>query len=118
MPYNRGDVVSVLQGSVEPHHAWEQLPIVKDVVSAFYLHLEVDDQPGVLAQVAQVLGLQNVSIRSVSQKGQGGRARLVLITHNAPESRMIAAVAMIRGLGFVRAAPRAIRVLESEEDAA
>ena len=36
----------------------ERLEIVEDVESAFYLHLEVADRPGVLAQVAQILGLQ------------------------------------------------------------
>ncbi len=33
-------------------------PLVTDVESAFYLHLEVADRPGVLAQVAEILGLQ------------------------------------------------------------
>ena len=37
----------------------------------FYLHLEVADRPGVLAQVAEVLGMQGASIKSVVQKGLG-----------------------------------------------
>ncbi len=109
-----GDVISVLHGADEPRHAWQQLPISTDVESGFYLHLEVDDQPGVLAQVAQVLGLQNVSIRSVAQNGIGDGARLVIITHRAPEAAMQAAFGMIRGLGFVRGEPRAIRVFDEE----
>ena len=32
------------------------LEIVNDVESAFYLHMEVADRPGVLAQVAELLG--------------------------------------------------------------
>ncbi len=64
-----GDVISVLHGADEPRHAWRTLPKADEVWSAFYLYFEVDDHPGVLAQVAQVLGLQNVSIRSVAQKG-------------------------------------------------
>ena len=43
------------------------LEIVQDVVSAFYLHLEVADEPGVLAQVAQVLA-------AAGRVGQVGRA--------------------------------------------
>ena len=39
--------------------------------SAFYLAMEVDDQPGVLAQVAEVLGMQGASIKSVLQRGPG-----------------------------------------------
>lgn len=109
-----GDVISVLHGADEPLHAWRKLPKSTAVESGFYLHLEVDDQPGVLAQVAQVLGLQNVSIRSVAQKGMGDGARLVIITHRAPEAAMEAAFGMIRGLGFVRGEPRAIRVFDEE----
>ncbi|MFT4034661.1 MAG: homoserine dehydrogenase [Patulibacter sp.] len=110
-----GDVISVLHGADEPRHAWRPLPKADEVWSAFYLYFEVDDQPGVLAQVAQVLGLQNVSIRSVAQKGIGDGASLVMITHRAPESAMAAAIGMISGLGFVRGEPRAIRVFDEEE---
>lgn len=109
-----GDLISVLHGAAEPLHAWAPLRKADAVESGFYLHLEVDDQPGVLAQVAQVLGLQNVSIRSVAQKGMGDGARLVIITHRAPESAMQAAFGMIGGLGFVRGEPRAIRVFDEE----
>jgi homoserine dehydrogenase len=109
-----GDVISVLHGADEPKHAWVQLPKAPDVESAFYLHFDVDDEPGVLSQVAQVLGLQKISIRSVAQKGEGGAARLVMITHRAPESAMAAAIGMIGGLGFVRGEPRAIRVFDEE----
>lgn len=110
-----GDVISVLHGADEPRHAWLQLPKADEVWSAFYLYFEVDDEPGVLAQVAQVLGLQNVSIRSVAQQGIGDGASLVMITHRAPESAMAAAIGMISGLGFVRGEPRAIRVFDEED---
>ncbi|MBJ7471804.1 MAG: homoserine dehydrogenase [Solirubrobacteraceae bacterium] len=109
-----GDLISVLHGADEPKHAWVTLPKAADVDSAFYLHFEVDDEPGVLSQVAQVLGLQKISIRSVAQKGSGDGARLVMITHRAPESAMAAAIGMISGLGFVRGEPRAIRVFDEE----
>ena len=55
--------------------------------SAFYLHLEVADRPGVLAQVAEILGLQGASIKSVVQKGLGDDARLVMVMHPVLESR-------------------------------
>ena len=61
--------------------------IVDDVESAFYLHLEVADRPGVLAQVAELLGLQGVSVRSVVQKGLGDNARLVMVMHPRRSSR-------------------------------
>jgi homoserine dehydrogenase len=88
------------------------LPIVQDVTSGFYLHLEVADEPGVLAQVAHVLATQEVSVKSVVQKGLGDQARLVMVVHPVLESRFAAAMELIGQLDTMRAPPRAIRVLE------
>jgi homoserine dehydrogenase len=94
--------------------ATERLELVQDVVSAFYLHLEVADEPGVLAQVAQVLAVQDVSVKSVVQKGMRDQARLVMVVHPVLESRFAAAMELIAGLEIMRAPPRAIRVIEEE----
>jgi homoserine dehydrogenase len=109
-----GDVVSAMIPPASTPETIEQLPIVADARSAFYLAMEVDDQPGVLAQVAEVLGLQGASIRSVIQRGLGDQARLVMVLHPLLESRFYAAVRMIGQMAFVRAEPRAIRVLDEE----
>jgi homoserine dehydrogenase len=109
-----GDVISAMIPPAQTPPTRERLPIVEDVESAFYLHIEVADRPGVLAQVAQVLGLQGVSIKSVVQKGLGENARLVMVTHPILESRFFAALEMIAGLDFMRSRPRAIRVIEAE----
>jgi len=84
------------------------------VVSAFYLHLEVADESGVLAQVAQLLALQDVSVKSVVQMGLRNQARLVMVVHPVLESRFFAAMELISRLDVLRAPPRAIRVLEQE----
>src|SRR5919106_1248866 len=107
-----GDVISAMIPPPSlPPPAVEQ-PIVTDVEFSFYLHLEVADRPGVLAQVAEILGLQGVSIRSVVQKGLGDEARLVMVMHPVLESKFRAAVQLISRLGFVREPPRVIRVIE------
>jgi homoserine dehydrogenase len=107
-----GDVISaMIPPPTLPPPAIEQ-PIVTDVESAFYLHLEVADRPGVLAQVAEILGLQGVSIKSVVQKGLGEDARLVMVMHPVLESKFRAAVDLIARLDFVRSPPRVIRVIE------
>jgi homoserine dehydrogenase len=107
-----GDVVSAMIPPPSlPPPAVEQ-PIVTDVEFSFYLHLEVADRPGVLAQVAEILGLQGVSIRSVVQKGLGQEARLVMVMHPVLESKFRAAVELISRLDFVREPPRVIRVIE------
>jgi len=109
-----GDVISAMIPPAQTPPTRERLEIVDDVESAFYLHMEVADRPGVLAQVAQVLGLQGVSIKSVVQKGLGENARLVMVAHPILESKFYAALEMIAGLDFMRARPRAIRVIEAE----
>jgi len=109
-----GDVVSLIAPPAPTPEPTTALEVVGDVVSSFYLHLEVADEPGVLAQVAQILGMQGASIKSVVQKGLGADARLVMVIHPILESRFFAARDLIGGLGFVRAAPRAIRVIEEE----
>ncbi len=109
-----GDVISAMIPPASTPPTSSNLEIVQDVVSAFYLHLEVADQPGVLAQVAQVLALQDVSIKSVVQKGLGDQASLVMVAHPVLESRFYAAMELIAGLDVMRAPPRAIRVLEEE----
>src|SRR6476469_3399878 len=77
-----GDVISAMIPPASTPETSESLPIVEDVSNAFYLSMEVDDQPGVLAQVAEVLGMQGASIKSVVQRGiPGGRARLVMVIH-------------------------------------
>jgi len=90
------------------------MEIVADNVSAFYLHLEVADEPGVLATVAQMLAAHDVSVKSVVQKGLGNQARLVMVLHPVLESRFFAAAEEIAGLDVLRAPPRWIRVLEEE----
>jgi homoserine dehydrogenase len=109
-----GDVVSAMIPPASTPETTEALPVVNDVESAFYLHMEVADRPGVLAQVAELLGMQGASIRSVVQKGLGENARLVMILHPLLESRFYAAVRLISQLDFMRATPRAIRVIDEE----
>jgi homoserine dehydrogenase len=109
-----GDVVSILAGEAPVHEARERLPIVTDVTSSFYLHLEVADRPGVLAKVARILGDNEVSVKSVVQRGMGDDARLVMVVHECLESRFAKALEQIAELDDLRSAPRAIRVIEEE----
>ena len=109
-----GDVVSVMTGGARPPAPPLQLPLVEDVQSAFYVHLEMADRPGVLAAVTKVLGDHAVSLKSVVQRGLGENARLVMVTHPVLESRLRAALAQVGNFDFMRSEPRAIRVIEEE----
>jgi homoserine dehydrogenase len=109
-----GDVISAMIPPASTPPTTAALEITQDVESAFYLHMEVADRPGVLAQIAQLLGLQGASVKSVVQQGLGENARLVMVTHPILESRFYAAVELIAGLDFLRARPRAIRVIDEQ----
>lgn len=109
-----GDIISAMIPPASTPEVTDNLAILDDVESAFYLHLEVADRPGVLAQIAEILGLQGASIKSVVQKGLGDNARLVMVVHPILESRLFAAVDLIGALTFIRSAPRAIRVIEEQ----
>jgi homoserine dehydrogenase len=109
-----GDVVSVMTGGARPPAPPLKLRLLDDVASAFYVHLEVADRPGVLAAVTRVLGEQGVSIKSIVQRGVQQNARLVMVTHQVPESRLRTAIELLQASEFIRSTPRTIRVIEEE----
>jgi homoserine dehydrogenase len=109
-----GDVVSILAGEAPVHETRTELPIVADVSSSFYLHLEVADKPGVLARIAAILGDHEVSVKSVVQRGHDEDARLVMVIHECLESRFAEALAALEELEDLRGRPRSIRVIEEQ----
>ncbi len=109
-----GDVISAMIPPASTPETTQSLEIIDDVKSSFYLHMEVADRPGVLAQVAMILGEHGASIKSVVQKGLGERARLVMVVHPVLESQFFAGMEEIAGLDFLRSRPRAIRVIDEE----
>jgi len=109
-----GDVISAMIPPATTPQTTQELPLVEDVESAFYIHLEVADRPGVLAQIAEILGMQGASVKSVLQQGLGERARLIMVLHPILESRFYAALRLIGQLDFMRSPPRAIRVIDEE----
>jgi homoserine dehydrogenase len=115
-----GDLISTMRpDSVPPTRVGQDppaapLPLVGDVESAFYIHIELADRPGALAAVAQALGDQGASIKSVVQRGLGERARLTMVIHPLAESQLRKALESIGQLDFLRSTPRAIRVIEEE----
>jgi homoserine dehydrogenase len=89
-----------------------------DVRSAYYLRVTAQDRPGVLSQVAGILGRHDISIATVIQKGRGGAAAVpvVMMTHEAIERNMRAALDEIDRLAVV-AAPTVLLRVEAQEAA-
>jgi len=78
----------------------------------YYLRVTAQDRPGVLSRVAGILGDNDISISNVIQKGRGTREAVpvVMLTHEARERDMRAALAKIDRLRDVAAATTMIRV--------
>ncbi len=86
----------------------------EDLLSAYYLQIEVLDEPGVLAAVANEFGKHSVSIRSMEQEGLGDAARIIFITHMAREVSVEACLDGLRALSAVRRVVSVLRVIGSE----
>ena len=84
---------------------------IDEVRSEYYLNLEVADRPGVLHSVAGVFAEHGVSIRSMEQEGLGAEARLVFITHEAPESAIQATLRDLKDLDAVERIASMLRVV-------
>ena len=84
-----------------------------ELETRYYLRLNVADQPGVLAQVAKVLGEHLISISSVIQKAADSvaqTAEIVIMTHPAKEAAMQQALRELEHLAVVKAVSNFIRV--------
>ena len=79
---------------------------VSDLDSSFYLHLEVADRPGVLASIAEVLGRNELSVKSVVQRGLGDEARLVMVLHRALRAALLRGGRRDRGARVHARSPR------------
>ena len=83
-----------------------------EIRSAYYLRVMAMDRPGVLAQVAGILGHHDISLVSVLQKqrAHGEAVPVVMMTHDARERDMRAALASIDKLAVVTSRTTMIRV--------
>ena len=81
--------------------------------SAYYVSVQVADEPGVLATVASVFGENDISIQTMEQEGMEKEARLVFITHEAEESSLEGVLTQLSKLSCVEKLGTVIRVLEA-----
>ena len=80
---------------------------------AYYLRLEVSDQPGVMAEVAQTFAKRDISIEAVIQReppADQSTAQIILLTEQCAESEVNAALEHIQTMGAVVSPVTRIRV--------
>ncbi|MGB8407265.1 MAG: homoserine dehydrogenase [Mycobacterium sp.] len=103
-----GDVVMAarnrVQGGRGPRESkYAKLPIapIGDIVTRYYVSMNVNDIPGVLSSVAAEFGKREVSIAEVRQEGlvddegQPAGARIVVVTHRATDAALSETVAAL-----------------------
>ena len=86
-----------------------------ELISKYYIRLEISDKPGVLAQIAKVLGEQEIGIQTVLQKGSDPDihvAEIVITTHPARESDIQKSLVLLRQLEVVRTVNNLVRIEE------
>ncbi|WP_025771130.1 homoserine dehydrogenase [Thioalkalivibrio sp. HK1] len=88
------------------------LPI-EEARTSFYLKMLASDRPGVLADIAKILGESGISIEAVVQpeppKG-ASLAKLVMLTHRVREGQVRAAVAKVEALQVIEGSVTSIRM--------
>lgn len=114
-----GDIIDVFRNIVHGScgkigcSCYKELPVkdISETKSKFFLRIEALDKQGVLANIASVLGNNDVSIAQVVQKSRkDGVAELVIITDVVAEKNFNDAMTVFNGLSVVKEIAGVIRV--------
>jgi homoserine dehydrogenase len=95
-----------------PHECSGAVAPIEEVVSQYFVRLNVTDKPGVLARIATIFGESNIGISSVIQpEGHEGKSvPLIFMLHYATNGAAMKALAKIAKLPAVKGKPVMIRV--------
>jgi homoserine dehydrogenase len=106
-------------GCLEEHIKPLAILPMDELVTCYYLRFDAQDSPGVLSMISGVLGDNNISIKSVHQKGRSstGLVPIVMITHMAREASIQAALDKISSTQSVVGNPVIIRIEEQAQGA-
>jgi homoserine dehydrogenase len=112
-----GDIVAAsrnkLTGTRAPSESnYAELTVrpIGESLTRYHISLDVAEKPGVLATVAGVFAQHEVSIATVRQSGREDDAKLVIVTHSAPDAALAATVEALSRLDIVRSIASVLRV--------
>lgn len=124
------DVVDVVRamtvdpGNRVPHLAFQpselsDLPVLamEDVETSYYLRMQAEDKPGVLAHIAGILGDAGISIEAMQQKQSAEsetHVTLVMLTHKVLEGQMNQAISKIEAMDSINGTITRIRMEQLE----
>jgi homoserine dehydrogenase len=95
-----------------PHELDGTVVPIDEVVSRYFVRLDVVDVPGTLARIATIFGEADIGISSVIQPEghEGASVPLILMLHDAPNGAVAKALRTIGSLKVVKGTPVMIRV--------
>lgn len=107
------DFSSYFQPEIET--SWADVNEVASWQSPYYLHLIVNDTPGVIGHIGTIFGEHNISIRSLIQKDtKKDEASIVIITHQAQKANMDKAIEKLQKSAFLKELKAALHIFQPE----
>ena len=110
------DVIDVMRGGVVPNLGFTDLQEIEivpisEIVTSYYLRLQVADERGVMARLTTILSEHDISIEALIQKdARGGNAEIVLVTDEVKESAVDTALLDLESLEEVLGNVSRIRI--------
>ncbi|MCB4744985.1 MAG: ACT domain-containing protein, partial [Sulfurovum sp.] len=113
------DIVDIVRGNQGPMLGYKKglesglkLLSKEQIVTQYYLRMEVDDQSGVLATITSKLGEFDISIESMLQQpiDKNGVATLLFTTHKTQENKMQKAIKALESLTVVNGSIAMMRI--------
>ena len=111
-PNQQGDISQLYSWQPGNGESWA-IKSMDDLISRYYLRLNVADQPGVLALIAQILGDGQISIASVLQKAADQAeqtAEIVITTHPSREAAVQKSLRAMADLTVIRKVNNLLRI--------
>jgi len=113
------DIVDIARGNIYPAFGipvadLQDIPAIPTDkhMGTYYIRLRVDDRPGVMADITGELAREDVSIKSILQRGKalGGGVYIVLTTHHHEEAAVVATLKHFTQLECVLETPTMLRI--------
>jgi len=95
-----------------PHERDGVVMPIDDIISRYFVRLDVVDVPGTLAKISRIFGDAEIGISSVIQPEghEGESVPLIFMLHDAPNGAVSTALKKIAALRVIKGAPVMIRV--------
>jgi len=87
---------------------------IEETTNKYYISVNTANTPGVLGELGQIFGRNNINLTSIIQKGilEDGSARIVLLTEDALEKNVNKAINEITKLGVTKKILNILRVMD------